>query len=200
MLMCGRYYFMWKNNQAFHELRRKVEQYALCEYAKEEVFPSQNALVLIEEGDSYRPIIMKWGMGTSNSQLVINAREESVKERVMFRNVYNHRCLIPCNGFYEWVNSTNGKQKILITKKDHELIYLAGFYNRRNEFVILTANSEKEMRSIHERTPLIVTQDKISAFLHKNVNPKVDNDNLRIQQVPIQHKQEQLSLFKDFEV
>ena len=177
--MCGRYYFMWKNNQAFHELRRKVEQYALCEYAKEEVFPSQNALVLIEEGDSYRPIIMKWGMGTSNSQLVINAREESVKERV---------------------NSTNGKQKILITKKDHELIYLAGFYNRRNEFVILTANSEKEMRSIHERTPLIVTQDKISAFLHKNVNPKVDNDNLRIQQVLIQHKQEQLSLFKDFEV
>lgn len=198
--MCGRYYFMWKNKRAFYELRRKVEQYALFEYAKEEVFPSQNALVLIAEGDSYRPIIMKWGMGTSNSQLVINARMESVKERMMFRNSYNHRCMIPCNGFYEWVDDARGKQKILITKNDHELIYLAGFYNRRNEFVILTANSEKDMRSIHERTPLIVTQDKLEAFLCRKADLKVDNDNLRIQRIQMQHKQEQLSLFEDFEV
>ena len=44
--MCGRYYFAFEDSVPFQRLQYKVEQKALFEYAREEVFPSQKALVL----------------------------------------------------------------------------------------------------------------------------------------------------------
>ena len=60
--MCGRYYFAFEDSVPFQRLQYKVEQKALFEYAREEVFPSQKALVLTRGENDYDVDVMKWGM------------------------------------------------------------------------------------------------------------------------------------------
>ena len=45
----------------------------------------------------------KWGFKTFDNKLVINARSETLLEKVMFKNeVLNHRCIIPVSATHKY--------------------------------------------------------------------------------------------------
>lgn len=181
--MCGRYFFQLKDHKAFQKLRKKLEQMALFEYAKEEVFPSQQALVLVAGGQDYQLNVMKWGIQGFKSNLLINARSEGIHEKKTFRPMLSKRCLIPCNGFFEWVSVGSKKEKIFIHKQDEPLVYLAGIYNEQKEFVIVTGESVLEMKSIHNRTPIMVKEEQIPQYLQGKLTFEVDNNDLLFENI-----------------
>ena len=79
--MCGRYYFAFEDSVPFQRLQSKVEQKALFEYAREEVFPSQKALVLTRGENDYDVDVMKWGMEGYQGKRLINARKEGIEQK-----------------------------------------------------------------------------------------------------------------------
>jgi len=79
------------------------------------IAPSQEVPVIIRNEEHNEVKVMKWGLvpswapEPSMGQRMINARSEMLLEKPSFKEaVFKRRCLIPANGFYEWVRE--GKQ------------------------------------------------------------------------------------------
>ena len=98
---------------------------------------------------------------------------ETLDEKAIFRQM--DRCIILANGFYEWKN----KEKYYIRKED-PYIYLAGLFNKENEFVIITGESKEDMSKIHHRSPVIFDNKEMLNYLHNNLNPYINNNALII--------------------
>ena len=61
----------------------------------------------------------------------INARAETVAEKPTFRAAYERRrCLVPADGFYEWVETADGKRPYRVAFEDDRVFALAGLWER----------------------------------------------------------------------
>lgn len=177
--MCGRYFFKMEDTlQEYHSLQEKIKQYSIADFQQGEVFPTQASLLLLPDKDSYRPMVMRWGIQGYKGNLLINARSEGIEEKYTFRPLLRNRCVIVANGFFEWVKRGSEKDKIYIQKNQHSLIYMAGLYNDQKEFVIVTGESENQMANIHKRTPLMMDEPAMLAYLHEQRDFVVDNEDL----------------------
>ena len=59
-----------------------------------------------------------------------NARIETVAEKPFFRDAFRRgRCLIPVSGYYEWQNTSGGKQPHYFTRVDGQVISFAGLWD-----------------------------------------------------------------------
>jgi putative SOS response-associated peptidase YedK len=107
---------------------------------------------------------MTWGfdMGGS-SQLVINARSESVVDKPMFRNlVTSHRCAVPMDGFYEWHREGSRKTPFYVSRDDNQRMWVAGVWRRsqeKSQVVLLTNDATGVLHTIHHRSPCQITID-----------------------------------------
>lgn len=168
--MCGRYYI---DETAAAEIERIVvrAEESLRMSGKRDIFPSNTAPVIVKNNkDELSVELFPWGLkGFQNKSLIINARAESVMEKKMFRDsVRNRRCVIPAAGFYEW----NGKkEKYTFTDGKGKLLYLAGIYDLydyEKRFVILTTQANDSMIKIHDRMPLILSEEEIEDWIFEN--------------------------------
>ena len=51
-------------------------------------------------------LVPRWAKEVSIGAKMINARGETIAERPSFRMPYRrHRCLLPADGFYEWMRN-----------------------------------------------------------------------------------------------
>lgn len=164
--MCGRYQFTAEQCEGIRQIVQGVEH--RCEAGQwhpGDICPSAKAPVLMEAAGEIVPELMRWGYRLP-STLVINARAETAAEKPMFRNsVRTHRCVVPSTGFYEW---DAAKRKYLFTLPGEGALYMAGFYDRRageNCYCILTTAANRSMRPIHDRMPLVLTQEQIQEWL-----------------------------------
>lgn len=180
--MCGRYYVKIDDSIEFVALKQKIEARHLTGYQENEVFPSQMALVLVDGKDDYEVDVKRWGIDI-NKGMLINARSESVSEKWTFKKILKNRCVIVANGFYEWVKNGNKKEKIYIQNETNKIMYLAGIYNEGNQFVILTGESELDMKHVHDRTPLILKDNEIEAYLKGKLPLAVNCDNFTFMKV-----------------
>ncbi|PGF16540.1 DUF159 family protein [Natrinema sp. CBA1119] len=78
---------------------------------------------------------LEWGLVPSwaddDSGGLINARAESVGEKPSFQAAYERRrCLVPADGFYEWVETDDGKQPHRVTFADDRVFAMAGLWER----------------------------------------------------------------------
>src|SRR5712672_3033030 len=81
---------------------------------------------------------MRWGLVPSwwrkplkeMRLATFNARAETVAEKPMFRDSFKRRhCLIPVSGYYEWQNTPDGKQPYYFTRRDGEVMTIAGLWS-----------------------------------------------------------------------
>jgi putative SOS response-associated peptidase YedK len=105
---------------------------------------------------------MHWGLRTPQN-FHVNARLETADSTPRFRDSWEEqRCLIPANGFYEWLNDGVRKQPHYIAPPDGSLLYFAGlwFPSKRDEFaahcVILTTEAQESLQAIHHRMPVCI--------------------------------------------
>ena len=63
----------------------------------------------------------------------INCRDDSLKEnRGMWTSMkQKKRCIVVCQGFYEWLKKSGGKEKIphFVRRKDNQLMCFAGLWD-----------------------------------------------------------------------
>ena len=75
-------------------------------------------------------LIPSWAEDRSDFEF-INARAETVAEKRSFADAYERRrCLVPADGFYEWVQREGGKQPYRVAVGDDEPFAMAGLWER----------------------------------------------------------------------
>ena len=138
-----------------------------------EVFPTNIAPVITHDGAA----AVKWGFPHyKNSSVIINARAETAPEKSMFRKpLRERRCVVPSCGFYEWDRTGTGKKKdkYLLRKPGERLLYMAGLTGvfRKTDgleysaFVILTTSANDSLAPIHDRMPVILSQEARDLWL-----------------------------------
>jgi putative SOS response-associated peptidase YedK len=176
--MCGRFTLGKEPNSLldYFHLHGEVPVYHLSY----NIAPSQTAPVILHDAQQQRVCqLMQWGLIPSWSKgpaprfKMINAKAETVHEKPAYRNAFRHRrCLIPCDGFYEWQAREGGKQPFYIYKQDHGLLALAGLWERWqgeaqtiDSFTIITTNANPLMQAVHERMPVIMLEDEFDRWL-----------------------------------
>jgi len=96
--------------------------------------PGQELPVITnEDPEAFRRL--EWGLVPSwaddDGGGLINARAESVDEKPSFREAYERRrCLVPADGFYEWVETEDGKRPYRVAFEDDRPFAMAGLWER----------------------------------------------------------------------
>jgi len=168
------------------------ENFILSDFPRGEVFPSNTAPVFEREG----LFNVKWGFPHwKNPSVIINARSETAAEKSMFKKpLRERRCVVPSGGFYEWSrtadnNQSNGnyhtgagtrktgrklKDKYLFRRPGEHMIYMAGivgsfkdaFGEEYSAFAILTTAASKSVARIHDRMPVLLTNDEFDLWIN----------------------------------
>jgi len=77
---------------------------------------------------------LEWGLTPSwaDERLgLINARAETVRDKPAFADAYEtRRCLVPADGFYEWVEENGTNQPYRVAFEDDRPFAMAGLYER----------------------------------------------------------------------
>ena len=125
--------------------------------------------------------------------MTLNATSEELLTKMFKDAAKNRRCLVPSNGFYEWMHvqvvGKSGKllknpEKFpyLVQMRSEPEFYLAGVWQpwfdieaktTTNTFVIVTTEANSLMKQIHnskERMPTILPGDLAEAWLYKDLS------------------------------
>lgn len=120
----------------------------------------------------YRP---KWAKGKAVQP--INARVESVATSGYFKHVFaRQRCLIPADGWFEWLATDTGKQPHYLTRIDRGPIAFAGIYAEREDgslgCAILTEPARGTAAEVHDRMPLILDDASLEPWLDPDLTDR----------------------------
>jgi putative SOS response-associated peptidase YedK len=132
-----------------------------------------------------RMLEMQWGLIPSWSKeprtrfSTINARAETIMTSPVFRGPFrSQRCLVPASGFYEWQQTSQGKQPYCIRLKGAEVFAFAGLYdvwrdpegNELHSYTIITTTPNGLVTPIHNRMPVILHRENEDAWLDKGTS------------------------------
>ena len=178
--MCGRYRLS----------RRKqiVEEYFDSVSGEEDWAPRYNVAptqsVPVIRQNPKEPIrelsLMRWGLipswskDSSGAARMINARVETAATKPAFRDAMkSRRCLIPADGFYEWVRTAKAKQPYCFEVNEGQLFAFAGIWDRWKDTSgklvetcsILTTTPNAVTSPVHDRMPVILDPDVFDLWL-----------------------------------
>lgn len=193
--MCGRYTLS-------SELDELVETFDVSEVVlanhrpRFNIAPTQEAPVVVQGPHGRRLGALRWGLvpywaeDPAVGNRMINARSESVLSRRAFREAFRRRrCLVPADGFYEWMpveeTSSGGepvrarrpairKVPFWIHRPDRRPFAFAGLWERWapkeggrpvETCTILTTVANDKLRPIHPRMPVILPEAAYDAWL-----------------------------------
>lgn len=145
------------------------------------IAPTQSVPIIRAGKDVARECSMaRWGLVPSWAKddrigaRMINARGETVAEKPSFRSaVKNRRCLIPANGFYEWVRTDSGKQPHFVHFADGRPFAFAGLWERWHKgqgapldtCTIITTTPNELVADLHDRMPVILPPTRFEEWL-----------------------------------
>jgi len=119
-------------------------------------------------------LIPSWAKDEKMGARMINARGETVAEKPSFRSaVKSRRCLVPADGFYEWVRTGDGKQPHYIHFSDGRVFAFAGLWERWNKgeggpletCTIITTTPNALIADLHDRMPVILPPTHFAKWL-----------------------------------
>ena len=173
--MCGRIAFFKSKEKIINELI--IDKWDECDYLPNyNTVPSNNLYVLTSK--RYLRIIktMSWGITPKwSKKKLINARIETLQQKPAFRNLLNtNRCLIICDGYYEWKKERVGSQPYYIFRKNKRLILMAGLWTASNlnsgesfnSCTIITKPTQDNISEIHHRMPVIIDENSKDEWLN----------------------------------
>lgn len=163
-------------------LRFAVEQLSFEYQPRFNIAPGQLIPAVISQEGKNRLGLLKWGFvpswakDTSGAYKMINAKSETVHEKPSFKNSFlRKRCVIPADGFYEWMSQSGSKQPMRIVLKSKEIFGLAGLYDtwtspdgtKLHTVTILTTTPNKLMEPIHNRMPVVLRREDEPKWLDR---------------------------------
>lgn len=122
--------------------------------------PSQSVGTIINNEGQYKQENALWGIKPNwSKKLIINAQSETVGHKPTFKHAFeSQRCLVPCNGWFEWRTEEGKKVKYLFEHANKMPLYMAGilFKREHSELVTLTTQPNEECAKYHKRMPVLV--------------------------------------------
>ena len=124
-------------------------------------------------------LIPSWAQDPSVAAKMINARSETAATKPAFRDPLKHRrCLIPADGFYEWMRTAKAKQPYWFEVNEGELFAFAGLWDRWKDAngnwirtcSILTTTPNSVTSAVHDRMPVILDPDSYDLWLDPGMN------------------------------
>jgi putative SOS response-associated peptidase YedK len=111
-------------------------------------------------------LVPSWATDKKDFRPLINARLETLMEKVSFKNlIQTSRCLVVADGYYEWKRENKEKTPYYFTRSDNSLIFFAAIH-QNNQFCIITREATDKVKEIHHREPLILNEEQISNYLN----------------------------------
>jgi putative SOS response-associated peptidase YedK len=134
-----------------------------------------------------------WGLipawADDDSTSFINARAETVREKRSFAEPFeSRRCLVPADGFYEWVDRDGGKQPYRVAYEDDRPFAMAGLWERWTPptrqtglgefgggegetdpietFAVVTTEPNEVVSELHHRMAVVLAPDEEETWLH----------------------------------
>ncbi len=174
--MCGRYSIAVEGE--------KLQRYSAARLTfpyvpRYNAAPSQELPVILNESPN-EILPVRWGikrpwMRTLRRDGLINVRTETLKEKQTFRDdLFNRRCLVLADGFYEWKEVSRGRKvPFRFCRKDGALFAFAGLWEvNRDEkgrdfkaFSIITTAAKAPVRAVHDRMPVILRRSDEERWL-----------------------------------
>lgn len=119
-------------------------------------------------------LVNSWAKDAKRAAAQINARAESIAKSGAFREAFaKRRCVVPADGFYEWVGPKEDRQPYWFHRPEGGLIFFAGLYEywhptpdeRQRTFTIVTTEANDVMAPIHNRMPVILPENTVDEWL-----------------------------------
>ena len=111
-------------------------------------------------------LVPAWAKDKKDFRPLINARLETLMEKVSFKNlIQTSRCLVVADGYYEWKRDNKDRTPYYFTKDDSSLIFFAGIH-QNNQFCVITREATDAIKEIHHREPLIISEEQILDYLN----------------------------------
>lgn len=146
------------------------------------IAPTDPVLAVRRRDDGAREFgRLRWGLVPGrwaeerSARPLINARVETLATQPAFAESFRRRrCLIPADGFYEWLVDERGKRPVWISRPDGEPFALAGIWaalpDRHDDeplhsCAIVTCEPNALVRPVHDRMPAILAPDDEAAWL-----------------------------------
>jgi len=120
--------------------------------------------------------LMRWGLRPSwakaSPREPINARCETAHEKPMFRNAWKQRRgIIPVDGWYEWMTTTQGKTPWYHYSMNGSTSYVAVIWESWNKedsalesFAILTTSANDDCSEVHTRMPVLIEPNNLASW------------------------------------
>ena len=176
--MCGRFAFFAKGQFGYESLQLPEPP----PFERYNIAPSQEILAIRTDLETGRPewALLRWGLvpfwfkEPMGKRPLINARAEGIETKPSFRGPIRHRrCIVPASGFYEWRRQGTGKQPYFVRPAAAEVFALAGIWDhwegKQGEVIesvaIITTSANELMQPIHDRMPVILEEEDVSAWI-----------------------------------
>ncbi len=156
--------------------------------AEGEVRPTDMVPVIAPDASGKRSVFpMIWGFSIKGiKQPLVNARVESARNKVTFRESWQRRrCVIPASYYFEWSHIQSGGRrrtgdKYVIQPAGSSAVWFAGLYRIEEShtglhypvFTILTKDAVPELSKIHDRMPVMIDKKDIDAWIRPEAIPK----------------------------
>ena len=188
--MCGRFTLI-----AVGEIERRFllagsgmeiirESFAESGMERYNIAPTQDVLTITNDGEASAAQFMRWGLvpswakDISVGSRMINARAETLAERPSFRVAFRRRrCLVIADSFYEWKRDGRKRTPMRISLESGELFAFAGLWESWTgpegrpilSCTIITTAANEFVAPIHDRMPVILSQDTEPMWLDPDV-------------------------------
>jgi putative SOS response-associated peptidase YedK len=190
--MCGRFTLTYQQKQRLaEELGVNVEEIGDSYKPRYNIAPTDPHWIMRMQYEEREILPAKWGLVNSwakdakRAAKQINARAETIATNSAFRDAFaRRRCVVPADGFYEWVGTGAARQPIWFHRPDGGLLLFAGLYeswpatpdNWQRTFTIITTAPNGVVSPIHDRMPVILSGDDVDYWLDPR---EEDTDALR---------------------
>jgi putative SOS response-associated peptidase YedK len=181
--MCGRYVAATPPDQ-LAELFGVTDVRAGDLGARWNVAPTLDVYAVAPGSDGERRLgTFRWGLvpwfsrDGSGGAKMINARAETVAEKPAFRRpLERRRCILPADGFYEWLRTGKERLPHLFTAADGSVLAFAGLWEvwrpkgepdaePLRTCTIVTTAANATMAPIHDRMPVVLPPEAWDRWL-----------------------------------
>lgn len=124
-----------------------------------------------------------WASDPRQGSRMINARVETVATSRAYASAFEkRRCLVPADGWYEWVRGPGGKRPYFMTPRvmngERSMtvpsgLALAGIWSARDDlttFSVMTMPALGELARVHDRMPLVLPPQRWEEWLTATVS------------------------------
>jgi putative SOS response-associated peptidase YedK len=193
--MCGRY-FLQRDPTGLAGYYETPATNALPNFAPNwNVAPTQDGVVLRRNPETGQRqldllrwgLVPRWAKDSKNGARLINARSDGMAEKPSFRDAFaKRRCLVPADGFYEWLSpqevgtkSHDPKQPYAVALASGEPMSFAGLWegwkdpegNWLRTYSIITTEANPKQQPLHHRMPVILPREAWGAWLGEEEAP-----------------------------